>query len=141
MSENHLNWCFQSVFGSIVGTLGCLWLCHSVTPWPINQSPSLYRWPNWPLKACPNSLYSLGALKFATQILPLLNYYYLFNMGGIKRPIFLYLHPNLHIFTIWIRYYDCSRKLDIWIKLNTHCHQKFVLNIIVVKIKQQLHGS
>ena len=43
------------------------------------QSPSLYRWPNSPFKTCPNLHHSQGALKFATQISPLLNYYLFSN--------------------------------------------------------------
>ena len=40
------------------------------------QSPSLYRWLNWPLKTVPKSHHSQGALKFATQNLYLINKLY-----------------------------------------------------------------
>ena len=40
----------------------------------------LNTWPNLPLKTCPNSHHSQGALKFATQISPLLNCIPLINI-------------------------------------------------------------
>ena len=46
------------------------------------QSPSLYRWPNWPLKTCPNSHHLQGALKFATQISTLLNFRFLIGKAS-----------------------------------------------------------
>ena len=81
------------------------------------QSASLYRWPNWPLKTCPNLLHSQGALKFATQVSPLFNnYVFSSNMSpgpheetinishkkcqplhnfGVQRPLTYYSTPQL----------------------------------------------